>query len=144
EIHERNLQADLALALTLDARSVLRPELRVLAMSATLDTARVAALLGREREPAPVVSSQGRSYPVDIRWRPPDPRDRPAEAVAAAVVDALRSDEGDVLVFLAGAADIRRVGAILDRAVPDDVDIRPLFGALTLAEQDRALAPSPV
>ena len=112
EIHERNLQADLALALTLDARSVLRPELRVLAMSATLDTDRVAAVLGGGGSPAPVVASTGRSHPVDIRWRPPDPRDRPAEAVSAAVLQALRSDAGDVLVFLAGAADIRRVGLV--------------------------------
>ena len=113
EIHERNLQTDLALALTLDARSVLRPDLRILAMSATLDTGRVAALLGGHASPAPVVASAGRSHPVDVRWRPPDPRVRPAEAVAAAVAHALRSDVGDVLVFLAGAADIRRVASAL-------------------------------
>ena len=143
EIHERNLQADLALALVLDARSVLRPDLRVLAMSATLDTSRVAALLGGDGEPAPVVASEGRSHPVTISWRPPDPRVRPAEAVAATVLDALEADDGDVLVFLAGAADIRRVASILDRSTPDHVDIRPLFGALSTAEQDHALAPSP-
>lgn len=143
EVHERNLQTDLALALTLDARAVLRPELRVLAMSATLDTARVASLLGRDGPPAPVVASEGRSHPVEVRWRPTDRRDRPAEAVSGLVVEALRSDPGDVLVFLAGAADIRRVGEILARSTPPDVDVRPLFGRLTLAEQDLALAPSP-
>jgi ATP-dependent helicase HrpB len=143
EVHERNLQTDLALALTLDARSVLRPDVRVLAMSATLETGRVAALLGGNGSPAPVIASAGRSHPVEIRWRPPDPRDRPAEAVSAAVVHALRSDAGDVLVFLAGAADIRRVTASLARSIPPDVDVRPLFGQLSLAEQDLALAPSP-
>lgn len=143
EVHERNLQTDLALALVLDARSVLRPDLRVLAMSATLDTDRFAAILGGAPGPAPIVASEGRSHPVAIRWRPPDPRDRPDASVAAVVLDALRSDDGDVLVFLAGAAEIRRVAAALDRAVPDHVDVRPLFGALTTAEQDAALAPSP-
>jgi ATP-dependent helicase HrpB len=146
EIHERNLQADLALALTLDVRAILRPDLRILAMSATLDTQRVAALIGGpngDGTPAPAVTSAGRSYPIEIRWRPPGPRDRPAEAAAAAALLALRTDPGDVLVFLAGAADIRRVGSLLATGVPSDVDVRPLFGALSRAEQDAALAPSP-
>lgn len=143
EIHERNLQTDLALALTIDARSVLRPDLRLLAMSATLDTERVGRVLGGDGSSAPVIASTGRSYPVEIRWRSPDPRDRPAEVATAAALDALRSDAGDVLVFLAGAADIRRVASSLARSVPPDVDVRPLFGRLSLAEQDLALAPSP-
>ena len=143
EIHERNLQTDLALALTLDARAVLRPDLRVMAMSATLDTGRVAALLGGDGEPAPVVASAGRSHPVEVRWHPSDPRDRPHDAVAAVVRQALGSDTGDVLVFLAGAADIRRVGTALGGTLPPDVDVRPLFGRLDRAEQDLALAPSP-
>ena len=143
EIHERNLQADLALALTLDARAVLRPELRILAMSATVDTDRVAGLLGADAAPAPVVASAGRAHPVEIRWRPPDLRDRPAEAAARVVADALSTDPGDVLVFLPGAADIGRVAALLERSVRPEVDVRPLFGALSLAEQDRALSPSP-
>jgi ATP-dependent helicase HrpB len=143
EIHERNLQTDLALALTLDARSVLRPDLRLLAMSATLDTERVAVLLGGVASPAPVVASVGRSHSVEIRWRPPDQRVAPTDMVAASVVHALRSDAGDVLVFLAGAADIRRVASALARSVPSDVDVRPLFGQLSLEEQDLALAASP-
>ena len=147
EIHERNLQADLALALTLDARDALRPDLRILAMSATLDTGRVAGVIGGD-EPAPVITSEGRTHPVDVRWRPPEnPGGRPprmAEATAAAVQHALQHDEGDVLVFLAGAADIRRVESLLGgRGRPDDVDVRLLFGALSLQEQDLALAPSP-
>ncbi len=141
EIHERNLQADLALALVLDARSVLRPDLRVLAMSATLDTERVAESIGRGGTPAPTVRSEGRSFPVEARWRPPGPRERPAESAAAAVRHALSTEVGDVLVFLAGAADIRRVGALLGGIA--DVDVRPLFGALSVAEQDAALAPAP-
>jgi ATP-dependent helicase HrpB len=143
EIHERNLQTDLALALTLDARAVLRPDLRVLAMSATLDTGRVAALLGGDGEPAPVVASAGRTHPVDVRWHPSDPRDRPHDAVAAVVRQALDVDPGDVLVFLAGAADIRRVTGALAGTLPPDVDVRPLFGGLSGAEQDQALASSP-
>ncbi len=147
EIHERNLQADLALALTLDARAALRPDLRILAMSATLDTARVATVLGGHA-PAPVVTSEGRAFPVDIRYRPPSVRGgrspRIAEATAEAVQHALATDEGDVLVFLAGAADIRRVGSLLGgRGRPPGVDIRSLFGALSPADQDLALAPSP-
>lgn len=147
EIHERNLQADLALALTLDARNALRPDLRILAMSATLATGPVAGVLGGE-EPAPVITSDGRTHPVDIRWVPPQNRSgrplRIAEATAAAVQHALRHDEGDVLVFLAGAADIRRVESLLGgRGRPDDVDVRLLFGALSPEGQDLALAPSP-
>jgi ATP-dependent helicase HrpB len=150
EVHERNLQADLALALTLDARAVLRPELRLLAMSATLETERVATLLataagvaGTGDGSAPVIASAGRSHPVEIRWRPTDGRQRPSDAVPAVVFQALESEPGDVLVFLAGAADIRRVASSLGPAVPPDIDVRPLFGALSLAEQDLALAPSP-
>lgn len=144
EVHERNLHADLALALLLDARPALRPDLRVLAMSATADTARIARLLGGDGEPSPIVTSEGRAHPIDVRWRPVGPRQRPAEAVAAAVHHALRTDDGDVLVFLAGAADIRRVqGLLVPTLRGTEVDVRPLFGALALAEQEAALAPSP-
>lgn len=147
EIHERNLQSDLALAFTLDARDALRPDLRILAMSATLDSDRVAAVIGRD-QPAPVITSEGRTHPIDVRWRPVQhrgsQRPRIAEATVSAVEHALRHDEGDVLVFLAGAADIRRVASLLaGRGRTDDVDVRLLFGALSLQEQDLALAPSP-
>ncbi|MGI8685903.1 MAG: ATP-dependent helicase HrpB [Acidimicrobiales bacterium] len=140
EFHERNLHGDLALALLLDARPALRPDLRVLAMSATLEAARVAALL----DDAPVVESEGRAHAVAVRWLPRRPDDRVDGAVAAAVRQAVREEEGDVLVFLPGAADIRRVEAALSGgALPAHVDVRPLFGALTAADQDVALAPSP-
>jgi ATP-dependent helicase HrpB len=146
EVHERNLQADLGLALLLDARPIVRPDLRVLAMSATLDAERFADLIGLAgdgTEPAPVLASEGRAFPVDLRWRP-QPGSATAEAVAATVREALAAEQGDVLAFLPGAADIRRVERALrsgDR--PAWVDVRPLFGALSLAEQDLALLPSP-
>ena len=157
EIHERNLQSDLALALTLDARSVLRPDLRVLAMSATLDTGKVADLLGPEGRPAPVVLSAGREHTVEVRWRPASPRERLAgprerlagprerlaEAAVAVIREALARDDGDVLVFLAGAADIRRVGERLRGSLGPHVDVRALAGSLPRADQEAALAPSP-
>ncbi|MEW6476859.1 MAG: ATP-dependent helicase HrpB [Actinomycetota bacterium] len=163
EFHERNLHADLAFALTLDARPALRPDLRLLVMSATLDTQRVAALLGGATGPAPVIVSEGRAWPVDIRWapsapaarkpgykgrpgRPPRPGSQVVPAATGAVLRALREESGDLLVFLPGAADIRRVEAALRQpgsALPDGVDVRPLYGALPIADQDAALAPSP-
>lgn len=140
EAHERNLQADLALALLLDARPALRPDLRILAMSATLQAAAVAALLGD----APVVESAGRSHEVVVHWLPRRPADRLEGAVTAAVQRAVRDEPGDVLVFLPGAADIRRVEAALSGGgLPAGVDVRPLFGALAAAAQDAALTPSP-
>lgn len=143
EVHERNLQSDLALALTLDVRGSLRGDLAVLAMSATLDVARTAALLGQGDSPAPVITSTGRSHPVEVRWVPGTQRQRIAEATASAVRTALGRDPGDVLVFLPGAAEIRRVAGLLATAIPIDVDVRPLFGGLTSVQQDAALAPSP-
>ena len=133
EFHERHLQADLGLALALDAREGLRPELRVLVMSATLDSGAVSDLLGR----APFVSSRGRSFPIDLRWMPRRPGTRLERAVAAAVQQALEHDPGDVLVFLPGAGEI---GAAI-RSFGDlgDVDVLPLHGTLPAARQDRAL-----
>ena len=137
ELHERNLHADLALALVLDARPALRPDLRLLAMSATLEAAKVAALLGD----APVIESEGRAHEVTVRWVPRRPKERLDAATVAAVQRAVREEAGDVLVFLPGAADIRRVESAL--TLPVDVDVRPLFGALPAPAQDAALAPSP-
>jgi ATP-dependent helicase HrpB len=152
EVHERNLQTDLALALTLDVQSSLRPDLHLLAMSATLDTEGIAALLGGRSGPAPVVVSQGRQYPVELHWvdppRRPVGRDDNAGAATAAgvvttIVTALGTDDGgDILVFLPGAGDIRRVQAQLSAVVDGRVDVLPLFGGLSNTEQDRALAPS--
>ena len=143
EFHERSLQADLGLALALDARRHLRPELRLLVMSATLDGERVAALLGGDAGPAPVVTSESRAHPVDVRWDPRRPRQHLEPAVVGAVRRVLRSEaEGDVLVFLPGAGEIRRTATDLRDALGDDpVDVHLLYGALSAGEQDAALAP---
>ncbi|MGJ4955760.1 ATP-dependent helicase HrpB [Bradyrhizobium sp. HKCCYLRH2015] len=140
EFHERSLDADLGLALARDAQQGLREDLRILVMSATLDGARVASLLGD----APVVESEGRAYPVETRYvgRKPDaPVERQmAETIAAA----LRADAGSVLAFLPGAAEIRRTQTMLAERVHDaSVEIVPLFGALDSAVQDRAISPAP-
>jgi ATP-dependent helicase HrpB len=142
EVHERNLPTDVGLALCLDARKNLRADLRVLAMSATADTDRFAKLLG-DGEPAPIISSAGRQHPVDITWAPPGKQQRLDEAVADVTLRALRENAGDILVFLPGIGEINRVQQTLERSVTPDTDVYPLAGALSLADQDRALAPSP-
>jgi ATP-dependent helicase HrpB len=141
EFHERNLQADLGLALTLQAREVFRPDLRVLVMSATLDTGPIAGLV----DDAPLIQSEGRSYPVDVCYadRTVSPGDRIEPPVAATVQDVLQDTEGDVLVFLPGAGEIRRTESRLEGDVPGDVTLHPLFGNLPPGEQDAAIAPSP-
>jgi ATP-dependent helicase HrpB len=139
EVHERNLPTDLGLALTLDCRSHLRPDLRVLAMSATPHVEPLRRLLSE----CPVVESDGRTHPVDIVWAPPPKGQRLEQSVPTVVMRALRDNDGDVLVFLPGIGEIRRVQQQLATAVPDGVDLFPLAGALSLAEHDAALAPSP-
>jgi ATP-dependent helicase HrpB len=137
EFHERSLQADLGLALALDARRHLRPDLAVLVMSATLDGAAVATLLGD----APVVTSESRAHEVEVRWAPRRPREHVEPSAVAAVRHALRRDpEGDVLVFLPGAAEIERAAGELRGADPG-VDVHTLYGALPAGDQDAALAP---
>ncbi len=140
EIHERNLPTDLGLALLLDAKATVRPDIRVLAMSATPDTKGLLAVLGPSTT---VVTSDGRLHPVDIVWLPMTKTDRVPESVTAAVQRALREQAGDVLVFLPGIGEIRRVQQMLVGAVPEEVDVFPLAGALSMSEQDQALAPSP-
>ncbi|HSB53643.1 MAG TPA: ATP-dependent helicase HrpB, partial [Gemmatimonadales bacterium] len=139
EFHERSLHADLGLALTLQSRAVLRPDLRVLVMSATLDGAAVAALLGG----APVITSEGRAFSVDTRYRPRRPETRLEPAVAAVVREALAADEGDILVFLPGAGEIHRAGELLRDDESGRVAVLPLHGTMSAEEQDAAIAPSP-
>ena len=140
EFHERSLHADLGLALTLQSRSLFRPDLRLLVMSATLDAAPVAELL----DGAPVVSSQGRAHPVKTRYRRDPVRGWIEPPTAATVLRALEEKEGDVLVFLPGAGEIRRTADRLKEApLPKDVSLFPLFGSLSRSDQDRAIAPSP-
>ncbi|HET6952174.1 MAG TPA: ATP-dependent helicase HrpB [Acidimicrobiales bacterium] len=144
EFHERSLPADLGLALALDARRHLRPDLRLLVMSATLDGDRVAALLGGGGEPAPVVTGESRSHDVAVRWAPRRPREHLEPAVVAAVRQALRTEpDGDVLAFLPGAGEIVRTAEQLAAALGPDapVDVHPLYGALPAGDQDAALVP---
>jgi ATP-dependent helicase HrpB len=140
EFHERNLEADLSLAFALEVREALRPDLRILVASATLDGERVARLLGD----APVVEARGRQHAVTVEHQPrPDRRVLPA-AVADAVADVCARQPGDVLVFLPGAAEIRRVARELaHHPLPEPAAVLPLYGALPPEEQDRALAPEP-
>ncbi|MGJ4998530.1 ATP-dependent helicase HrpB [Bradyrhizobium sp. HKCCYLS3077] len=140
EFHERSLDADLGLALARDAQQGLREDLRILVMSATLDGARVASLLGD----APVVESEGRAYPVETRYVGRKP-DAPVERqMAETIASALRADAGSVLAFLPGAAEIRRTQTMLAERVHDAaIEIVPLFGALDAAVQDRAISPAP-
>jgi ATP-dependent helicase HrpB len=153
EFHERSLQADLGLALSLDARDNLSPDLKLLMMSATLDGERVAALLGD----APIVSAQGRMFPVETRFvgknapllpdatAPRGTQESPERVVAQIVLAALDEEPGDVLVFLPGAREIRRVQTLLGERLPgrsDAIVLLPLFGDLSASEQDAALAPA--
>jgi ATP-dependent helicase HrpB len=138
EFHERRLQGDLGLALTLDVQAALRPALRLLVMSATLPGERIAAFL----DDAPVVSSAGRSFPVEIHYVGGGANQSTPARTAAAVERALVEQGGGVLVFLPGAAEIRKTAALLTRRVSRDVLIAPLYGALSSAEQDRAIAPA--
>lgn len=140
EFHERSLHADLGLALVLGATRVLRDDLRVLVMSATLDGERIATLLGD----APRIRSEGRQFAVEYRYDPPGNRQPIPGHVAAVVREALESTTGSLLVFLPGAGDIHRVRDMLSGTVPADVDVRPLFGALSSRDQDAAIAPAPV
>jgi ATP-dependent helicase HrpB len=140
EFHERSLDADLGLALAREAQQGLRDDLKLLVMSATIDGARVAKLLGD----APVVESEGRAYPVETRYVPRDAQKHIEPQVVEVVTRALCADEGSVLVFLPGAAEIRRVETQLRERVTDpNTDIVPLFGALDAQTQDRAISPSP-
>ena len=138
EFHERSLQADLGLALTLDVRRQLRPQLRMLVMSATLDGAAVSRLL----DEAPLISAPGLSFPVETRYTERDSSDYLDRQVAAAIHRALRDDEGDLLVFLPGAGEIRRVENLLSGKV--DAQLHPLYGDLPREAQDRAIRPAPV
>jgi len=140
EFHERSLDADMGLALARDAQTGLREDLRILVMSATLDGARVAKLLGD----APVVESEGRAFPVETRYVGRK-ADAPIERqMADAIASALRADGGSVLAFLPGAAEIRRTQNFLAERVQDaSIEIVPLFGALDAAVQDRAISPPP-
>ena len=137
EIHERSLNADLGLALCLEVRQALRPDLVLIAMSATLDAGAVARAME-----AVGIRAEGRAFPVETRWadRPPD-RNRIEPVVADAVLSALAETEGGVLVFLPGAAEIGRTGRLLEGRLPPGCALHPLYGALPFAAQQAAVAP---
>jgi len=137
EFHERHLHADLALALCLDAQRGLREDLKILVMSATLDGEAVSQLLGG----APVVTSRGRSHPVDVRYLARDPAGPLPAVVADAVAGALARDEGDVLAFLPGAWEIRRAQELLEQRLAGVAEVLPLYGDLPWEAQDRAILP---
>jgi ATP-dependent helicase HrpB len=138
EFHERNLQADLGLALCLETQRHLRESLRLLVMSATLDGAALARLLGD----APVISTPGRMFPVETRYAT-SATDEIERRVASSAVRALEADPGDVLAFLSGAAEIRRTVAMIEERVDRrEVNVLPLYGELPAAQQDAALRPS--
>ena len=138
EFHERSLDADLGLALALDARAALRPDLKILVMSATLETANVSKLLGD----APIIKSEGRAFPIETRYL-----GRRAQRIEDDVVDTVQwtiaNDDGSILVFLPGQGEIARIAERLGaRALRPNIDLVPLYGGLDPATQDRAISPA--
>lgn len=139
EFHERSLDADLGLAFALDAQSGLREDLRLIVMSATLDGARVAGLLGD----APVIQSEGRAFPIETRHVGRNPRNRIEDDIITVIRRALGEDSGSLLVFLPGQGEIRRVETLLRELVDNTrIDIAPLYGALDRRMQDLAVSPA--
>ena len=137
EFHERSLQADLALALSREAQAVLREDLRLLIMSATLEGEELSRLLGG----APVIRSEGRQYPVQFRYLPQEEREPIPLQVARVVRLALREEAGDVLAFLPGTGEIRRTAELLEEL--EGAEVYPLFGDLPQQEQQQAILPHP-
>ena len=137
EFHERSLHADLALALSLQIRSVLRSDLRILIMSATIDVAQISTVLGE----AAVITSSGKQYPVDIRYQKQDSDSHVSLAMAAAIRRALRDDEGDILAFLPGVGEIKRTLGIFEEE-PVQASVLPLYGELSFRQQQEAIVPS--
>ena len=136
EFHERSIHADTGLALALHSRSLVRPDLRILVMSATMDGARVARLL----RDAPIITSEGRTYPVEVVYTSrPDSRSLPS-AIASHVMHALDADDGGILVFLPGGGEIRRVASLLEGRVHPHVSVERLYGDLSQDAQDAAIA----
>ncbi|EPK7284967.1 ATP-dependent helicase HrpB [Citrobacter farmeri] len=139
EFHERSLQADLALALLLDVQQGLRDDLKLLIMSATLDNDRLQQCL----PDAPAIVSEGRAFPVERRYQPLAPQLRFDEAVAVACAELLRKEPGSLLLFLPGVGEILRVQEQLSTRVGSDVLLCPLYGALSLSDQRKAILPAP-
>ncbi len=137
EFHERSLDGDFGLALALDVQQALRPDLKLLVMSATIEGARVSALLGD----APIITSEGRSFPVEIRYRDRPPGVTIEDAMADGIRASLMHESGSMLAFLPGQREIERVAQRLTGSVPDNADIFPLYGGLSSKAQDEAIRP---
>ena len=144
EFHERSLNADVGLALCLEAQAEVRDDLRILVMSATLDTTAVAQLLGD----APIVSTEGKAFDVETRWAATGAANRGqreidiATRTARTILQALEQEPGDILAFLPGQGEIRRAQQQLEEGgLARSVSVLPLFGDLSAAEQDAALRP---
>lgn len=141
EFHERSIHADLGLALTLDVQEHLRNDLKILVMSATLDGIAISALFGN----APVIQSEGRVFPIDTHYLSASPTDMIERSVVAAIIRTLKNDEGDVLVFLPGQREIRRVASSLETTeLPENVIVHSLYGEAPSKQQQAALSPGPV
>ncbi|RFC69522.1 MULTISPECIES: ATP-dependent helicase HrpB [Mesorhizobium] len=139
EFHERSLDGDFGLALSLDVQGALRPDLRLLVMSATIDGARVASLLGN----APVIESEGRSFPVDIRYAERPAGEPVEDAMARAIRETLAAEQGSILAFLPGQREIERTKERLQDRIPADTDLVPLYGMMDGKAQDQAIRPPP-
>lgn len=139
EFHERSLDADLGLALARESQSLLRDDLRLLVMSATLDIVGVSRLL----DGAPVIEAEGRMFPVETRYLGRNPAERFEEAMARAIRQAVAEEGGSILAFFPGQGEIHRTARLLADRLPPDVDLAPLYGALDKADQDRAVEPAP-
>lgn len=138
EFHERSLHADLALALTLQVQQLIRPDLKILIMSATLDTGAISSVLNN----APVISSKGRQFPVTVKYLHPDKDDTLAQAVTKTIVRALREQQGDILTFLPGSGDIHRVQSLLEQQAIEAI-VCPLYGDLPFKKQQEAILRHP-
>ena len=137
EFHERNLFSEVALALAREVQQVLRPDLRILLMSATIDAEQLSQLLGSK-----VIQSQGRQYPVEVNYLNEVDEYAIGEDTARQIIPLTKKHQGDFLVFLPGQGEIKKTEEILKRALPEDV-IVPLFGQLSPSEQNRAILPHP-
>jgi len=140
EFHERSLDADFGLGLALDVRSALRPDLKLIVMSATLDGARIAKLMGD----APIIQARGKQFEVEIRYRPLKSEEKLEQAMARTIAQILPQESGNILVFLPGQREIERTAALLADEIDEDILIAPLYGALSASAQDLAIrAPVP-
>lgn len=139
EFHERSLQADLGLALLRESQQALREDLRLIVMSATLDTGPIATLL----DEAPVLVSEGRQFPVTVHYRPPPRQQRWQDHLPAVIHQALAAHTGSLLVFLPGAREIRHTQQALENRLPASVVLAPLYGDMPGEAQDLAIAPTP-